>query len=49
MAADRFPTSHCRACGPAGEAAPRPDTGGAERPRCGLCRRGWAVREPRPV
>jgi hypothetical protein len=49
MAADRFPTGHCRAAGPAGEAAPRPYTGGAERPRCGLCRHGWAVREPRAV
>jgi hypothetical protein len=30
----------------AGEAAPRPDTGGAEHPRCGLCLHGWAVRDP---
>jgi hypothetical protein len=36
----------CRAHGAAGEAAPRPYTGGAERPRCGLCLRGWVVRDP---
>jgi hypothetical protein len=29
----------------AGEAAPRPYTGGAEHPRCGLCLHGWAVRD----
>jgi hypothetical protein len=36
----------CRAGGAVGEAAPRPDTGGAEHPRCGACLHGSAVREP---
>jgi hypothetical protein len=42
MAADRFPTGHCRAAGPAGEAAPRPYTDMPGVPRRAFERGGWA-------
>jgi len=42
MAADRFPTGHCRAAGPAGEAPPRPYRGMPGVPGRAFERGGWA-------